>query len=189
MLELNDVPKLMQFTGYRIDTSLDYFFEFLNEFGTGDMIDFKLDLDPYYQREHKWDQDRKIKYVEFLLKGGNTGNIFYFNCRGGRFPDTADKNTTYLVDGKQRHNALKEFKDCNIKVFKDLDPNGEGFDYSQINRKLFSQLNFSLKILINSLPTELDELQWYYDLNQGHVPHSKEELDFVLERINFLKNN
>jgi hypothetical protein len=131
----------------------------------------------------------KVKYIEYLLKGGNTANVLLFNCRGGAFLDNNDKFITYLVDGKQRFNALSEFKNNKIKVFKEYCNDKIGFGFNDLEPKFFSQSNMNLKILINGLETELEELQWYYELNQGNVSHSKEELDFVLERINFLKNN
>lgn len=41
-----------------------------------------LDLDPDFQRGHVWSQQQQIKYVEYVLRGGNLNRHIIFNCPG-----------------------------------------------------------------------------------------------------------
>ncbi len=40
-----------------------------------------FDLNPDFQRGHVWNEAQQIAYVEFVLRGGQTGKNVYFNCR------------------------------------------------------------------------------------------------------------
>ena len=38
-----------------------------------------LQLNPAFQRGHIWNEEQQISWLEFFLKGGQSGNHIYFN--------------------------------------------------------------------------------------------------------------
>ena len=61
---------------YRVNTFLDNLDDTIDRYKK----EYNLNLDPDFQRAHVWDLDKRIKYVEFLLKGGKS-NPIYFTIR------------------------------------------------------------------------------------------------------------
>jgi hypothetical protein len=69
-----------------------------------------LILNPDFQRGNVWTEDQQIKFVEFILKGGNTARVVYLNHPNWTY---RHKNNPYkefvCVDGLQRITAMKRF--------------------------------------------------------------------------------
>lgn len=63
----------------------------------------RYDLDPEYQRRHRWSKDRKSKLIESFLMNIPVPPIFLYERDYAQFE---------VMDGRQRLNALKEFY-CN----------------------------------------------------------------------------
>lgn len=139
---------------------------------------YGLETNPYFQRDLCWTIEQKQKYIEHLLRGGLTGRDFYVN-----FPDWMHSNNTkelktrevmVLVDGQQRLNAICEFVDDKFTVF-------DGYFYSDFQHigMQESMINWH----VNDLKDDNEILQWYIDLNETGVAHTKEELERVRKLI------
>jgi hypothetical protein len=127
--------------------------------------DFK-DLNPDFQRAHVCTEEQQSKYVEFILRSGQSGRDIHFNCKGWM---RQFDGVLVIVDGKQRLNAVLSFLSDKIPAFGRL--------LSGYEDKLPFDASFNFHI--NDLSTRKDILQWYLDLNEGGVVHTAEELEKV----------
>lgn len=133
-----------------------------------------LQLCPDFQRGRVWLEEQKIAYVEFVLMGGNSAKVLYFNMPSwGSGVATTSYDEFVCVDGLQRLTALLDFLNNKIRVF--------GSYYSEYTDRL--SWDYEIKININNLQTRLEVLQWYLELNNTGTPHTKEELDRVRNLI------
>jgi len=166
----NDIPKLIPTGNYCVTSDLDY----LKETFTRYVEDLGLNLDPDFQRQHVWNDQQRIKYVEFILQDGKTPPIYlnHENWMGSFEGDFV------IVDGKQRITSLLMFLNNKFPVFPELDPDGKGYF-----AKDFSFVNGNIEIAINNLPTKKQVLQWYLQMNRGNIAHTEEELQKVEELL------
>ena len=125
-----------------------------------------LDLDPDFQRTHVWNETQQVRYVEYLLRGGMSARVLYFNHPGWQ---RDWKGQMVIVDGKQRLEALRKFLRDELPIF--------GYTRSQFTDTI--RLVDGIKIAINDLPTRKEVLQWYLDLNDGGVAHTSAEIEKV----------
>lgn len=131
-----------------------------------------LELNPDFQRGHVWTQDKQIKYVEFILRGGKSSRILYFNCPGWM----ADfRGPMQLVDGKQRLEAVRAFLRNEIPAFGSL--------YNDWEPGIIARTDASFIFNVNDLSTRAEVLQWYLDLNSGGVVHTEDELQKVRDLL------
>lgn len=159
-----DVPQFTRVAPYAVDVGWDYLKDHLENHGVGN----DLDLDPDFQRGHVWSEDKRVGFVEFVLRGGTSARNLYFNCPGfahGRLGNYV------LVDGKQRLTAAVDFLDDKIKVF-------GGLVYSDFTDRL-DIMTVRFRWHVNDLKTRAEVLQWYLDLNTGGVVHTSEEIEKV----------
>jgi len=159
-----DVPQFTRDAPYAVDVGWDYLKDHLESHGAGN----ELDLDPDFQRGHVWSEDKRIAFVEFVLRGGTSARNLYFNCPGfahGRLGNYV------LVDGKQRLQAALDFLDDKIKVF------GGHVRSEFIDRLDIMTVRFRWNV--NDLKTRAELLQWYLDLNTGGVVHTSDEINKV----------
>jgi hypothetical protein len=164
----NDAPRfrdIPQFSmaNYHADVAWDYMFEGW----LPDMRETGLDMDPDFQRGHVWTEDKQVAYCEYVLRGGMGAKELFFNHPNWR---ASYDGEAVLVDGKQRLEAVRRFMFDEIKVFGHFKK--EYSDRIDILRGRFS-------VNINNLQTTAEVYQWYLDLNDGGVVHTKEELDKV----------
>lgn len=159
-MKYSEIKRLTSIGNYQINVFLRYVKMQLDEY----INDFHLDLNPDFQRGHIWTTEQQVKYVEFLLKGGKTGRIIYFNCPGWHNGRTDD---FVVVDGLQRLTALMRFCNNEIKAFGHYEREFEGIADADV---IFN---------VNNLKTRKEVLQWYLELNSAGTPHTKEELDRV----------
>lgn len=170
-MKIEDIPALIYFSPGGVMIDLDDIEDTLARFKNS----YGLDLDPDFQRGHVWKMETKVKFIEYILRGGVVpplrfnSPVFGGNSRkkGSDLPDDV-----VLVDGKQRLNACREFINNEVAVFggnylKDFD------DPQLLLRKT------SMTYSVNKLQTRRDLLQWYLEMNEGQVAHSAEELDRV----------
>ena len=150
---------------YRVNHFLDDLVHTINRYKE----EYNLNLDPDFQRAHVWDMDKRIKYMEFLLKGGKS-NPIYFNCVG--WQGWKDLGEFVIVDGKQRLTAILMFLNNEYPVFKEMDSEGIGFYARE-----FDMIPNDIEVVINALPTKELVLKWYLQMNEGNVAHTEEELD------------
>lgn len=129
--------------------------------------DYGLQREPDFQRGHVWIKDQQVKYMEFLLRGGNSSRVIFFNHPKW----SAGENGEFvLVDGLQRLTAAERFMQNKLPVFGYYLEEWE--DQHYLGR-------ISLRFNINNLQTRADVLRWYLELNDGGTPHSSKEIQKV----------
>jgi len=130
---------------------------------------YHLEMNPNFQRGHVWTEEQQIKFIEFLLRGGYSGQDIYFNCKG--WMNHFD-GPMYLVDGLQRLTAALRFLNNEISVF--------GAYFREYDR-VPSTISFNFHV--NDLSTYAEVLQWYIELNEGGVVHTPEEIARVKKML------
>lgn len=161
-MRFKDIPQFTREGSYEVDFELDRIEHTIDRYKS----EYNLDMDPDFQRGHVWTEEKQIAYIEFILRGGRSARVIYFNCPGwmGNFD-----GPFVLVDGKQRLQAALRFVRGEIPAFglylsqySDTPPHTAGFRFN-----------------INNLKTRRQVLQWYLDLNTGGVIHTTEEIEKV----------
>lgn len=175
-LRYKSIPRLTRSGSYQTHVGLNHLKSTIQEYIEG----YNLDLNPPFQRGHVWNDEQRVKFLEYMLRDGKI-NPIYFNCKNFQMFRTT-KPEMVVVDGLQRLTTLLMFIDDKIRVFKELDEDGLGFLYSEFDLFRLSS-DSSIRININDLEDDKEILQWYVDLNEGGTPHSKEEIDRVKNMI------
>lgn len=172
-MEWSEIPRFSSWGKYTCDVTLNDLESnlkvYINEYG--------LDLNPDFQRSHVWTEKKRIEYVEYILKGGRNSRHIIFNHPNWMSTFEGDMQ---LVDGKQRLESTRMFLNNELPVFngiyrRDFTNNGK-----QIKR-FSSEIFFTF--YINNLPTRVELLQFYLDLNTGGVVHSDEEIERVKQLL------
>lgn len=133
--------------------------------------EFAPDLDPEYQRAHVWTRDQQVKFVEYMLLGGEVARNIIFAVNG-----EVSLSRWRLIDGKQRLTALRKFIALEFGVFADeAHPNGH-FANAIADMRRFTH---SVRFVVVCLQSKLDELNLYLSINTAGTPHTQEELDKV----------
>lgn len=174
-MKIDDIPRLIGGNSSGVSLDLDYIKPLLERFSTT----YGLDLDPHFQRGHVWSEANKVKFVEYVLRGGQVAPLrFNSPAFGGQ---SRSKNcdlpeTVVLVDGKQRLNALMEFIDDKLAIF--------GGNYlSDFDNPSLLLRRAEVTYRVHTLQTEKEVCMWYLEMNEGHIAHTTEELDRVREFI------
>jgi len=159
-MKFKDIPQFTQNGNYRADTSLwdlIYTMDCYQE-------NYGLDMNPDFQRGHVWDQEKQVKFMEFILRGGKSARMIYLNHPNWM---RSFKGNFVLVDGKQRLEAALKFMNNELPIF-----NGNYF------KDFIDSLHFSVgfTFCVNNLKTRKEVLQWYLDLNTGGVVHTDKEI-------------
>lgn len=173
LLDLADIQRFTRSAAYSSTVQWRYLEPHLTEWSDQSIPGGGLDLDPDFQRPHRWNDQQRIRYCEYILRGGQSSRDLWFNCSSwmGEF-----NTPVTLVDGKQRLTAVRKFLNNEIKVF--------GYYLRDMRRgyrdgvkALPSDCYFTFHV--NTLETRAEVLQWYLDLNAGGVQHLKSEIDAV----------
>lgn len=122
-----------------------------------------VNLIPPYQRGYVWTHGQKVRYIEYILKGGLSGRDIYWNAknwvRGG------EVGILELVDGLQRITAVQGFLDNKFAIF------GQYY-YKDFTDK--PKRNVSFRFHVNDFDTQLEVVDWYFGLNNGGTYHTPE---------------
>jgi uncharacterized protein DUF262 len=163
MLDFKDIPQFTREAGYAVDVGWDY----IPTYYANSVMDYALNVSPDFQRGYVWTPEQKVRYVEFILQGGQTGKDIYCNC-----PKWSDggREDYVLVDGKQRLDAVLGWLNNEFPIF-------GGHYRRDITGWLRTRASF--KWHVNDLKSRDEVLQWYVDLNAGGTIHSPEEIDRV----------
>lgn len=164
-LKFSDIPKFTQRPAYHVNVELGGLERHLNR----DITELGLQLNPDFQRGHVWTQEQQIAYVEYLLRGGQSGREFYFNRIGGMSNLKNPKADFVCVDGLQRLTALLRFLHNEIPVF--------GHYLSEYEKVRMADVVLSFNI--NDLKTKKEVLTWYCEMNSGGTPHTVAEINKV----------
>ena len=130
--------------------------------------EYGLQLNPDFQRGHVWSVEQQTAFIEYLLRGGTSGRVLYFNHPGwmGSF-----EGDFVCVDGLQRITAIQKFMGNALKAF--------GQYYREFGGKPHP-LHHCMQVNVNNLQTKREVLQWYVEMNSGGTPHSQAEIDRVM---------
>ena len=169
VLPYDKIPHYIRPGSYQVDLMWRSIERTLVEFAK----DEGLDLDPDFQRAHVWTLAQQKAYVEFVLRGGQTGKILYFNCFGWNGGHDGVVGPIILVDGKQRLEAVRKFIRDEFTVFDDFPGLGPTL-CSEV--ECLREIDCRFSIYINSLHTRAEVLKWYLQINEGGTPHTSEEL-------------
>jgi hypothetical protein len=130
----------------------------------------KLQMFPDFQRGHVWTEEQEIAFIEYIMMGGTSGRQIYFNHPGWM---SNFKGNFVLVDGLQRLSAVLDFLNNKIKIF--------GKFFNEYEGRLSHDWGFEFNIA--TVEKKVDVLKWYYFMNVGGTPHSKEEISKVERMI------
>lgn len=162
-MNYKDIKPFTRSSRYCVNVSWAYLESWL-EAQERDCVGFELD--PEFQRGHVWDDHKRIRYVEYILRGGQSSHDIYFNC--ANYLGSGVEGAMQLVDGKQRLDAVRKWLASEIPAFGVLKKDMEG--------RLRSLSGPDFVVHVNDLQTHAEVLQWYLDLNEGGVVHTEDEL-------------
>jgi uncharacterized protein with ParB-like and HNH nuclease domain len=170
VFKVDDIPQLIVMNG-GVSWSLSGIEETLDRWKKS----YGLDLDPDFQRGHVWTQAQKVRFIEFLLRGGQVPPLrlnspVFAGAKHDKYSDLSED--VVLVDGKQRLTACLEFLQNKIEVF-----GGYTLDEFDNPRKLLNGAEILYQV--NKLQTRRELLEWYLQINEGQVAHTEEELQRV----------
>lgn len=109
-MKFEDIQKYTKPGHWECFYTLDFAVKTIEEW----VIEDNLLLNPDFQRGNVWTEKQQVAYIEFLLKGGKSARVIYFNHPGwmGSF-----NGQMVCVDGLQRITAIQKFINNEIKVF------------------------------------------------------------------------
>lgn len=170
-MKFADIKQFIHDGDYEVSVGLELLEKTLNDYEK----DYGLELNPDFQRGHIWTEAQQIAYMEFLLRGGRTARVIYFNSpafgRGGEYGDLPD--TLLCVDGLQRLTAGLRFIRNEIPVF--------GAYYKDYEDSLGFHRGFRFNI--NGLKKRSEILEWYIQFNSGGTVHTEEEINRVKDLL------
>lgn len=168
-MRFRDIPQLTSAGSYQVNMPLEYIPNRIKEWQEDDY--YKLQLNPDFQRGHVWTEEQQIAFIEYLLSGGQSARIIYFNKPDWQGGDKlqGDYNDFVCVDGLQRLTAVLRFMNNKIKVF--------GTFFCEFEDRI--PFDIDLLFNVNNLKTKKEVLQWYIEFNSGGTPHTKDEIERV----------
>lgn len=166
MPKIKDIPQLYK-ANYRISVSISFLQEQLKQYEEGQaQFGYKFELVPEFQRGHVWTQEQQTKYVEWLLRGGESGREIYFNHPGWQGSYIGDM---VCVDGLQRLTACLLFMENKIPAF--------GYYVSEYTDRQWLNGNCLYFNIASLQPKQC--VEWYLQMNFTGTPHTEEELKRV----------
>ena len=133
-----------------------------------------FDFNPSYQRGQVWTTTQKQNLVKTLLQRLPIG-VVYLNRRSEM------DDTQYVIDGKQRLLAIKQFTQDGFAVpadWFDVDTDEEMMFFSQLTEG--EQRRFTRCFVMfyeTNLATEDEEKDLYLRINSGGTAHTEEDLN------------
>jgi len=136
----------------------------------------ELNLQPSYQRNYIWQEDKASKFIESLLLGIPIPTIFW---------SENENNTFEVIDGQQRLTSLDKFLNNDLKL-KSLETLFElnGKKYNELEEKFQRILkNASLPIVVLKTGSS-EEIKYdvFRRINQGSIKLSNQDLRNVIYR-------
>lgn len=166
-MRFDDIPQFPR-AYYHVNVSLDYLKEHLEQWNDRKS---PLILNPEWQRGHVWNVFQQIRFMEYIFRGGTTGQNIYFNCSSWQ---DAYNTPVYCVDGLQRITAALAFLNNEITVFEHYFKDFE--DPRRIK-------NFHFDFHMLKIRSKKELLKIYLDFNSGGTPHNPDELRRVEKMI------
>lgn len=171
-MKFSDIPKFTEAGSYQVNMPLRYFPKWIKE----QEEECCLEMNPDFQRGHVWTEKQQIAYIEFLLQGGRSGKVIYFNCPN--WPHGGIEHEFVCVDGLQRTTAILRFLNNEIPAF--------GVYYEDFEDSL--PIECDVIVNVNNLKTKKEVLKWYLEMNEGGTPHTEEEINKVKNMLNSIED-
>jgi len=149
-MKYSQIPQLTSVGNYQINICLSEVMDTINS----------------WTEKHKLELNQQISFVEFMLRGGKSARVIYFN-HPGWMDDW--KGNMVCVDGLQRLTACMRFINNEIPVF--------GHYYKEFEG--WMPLDVDLLFNVNNLKTKAEVLVWYIEFNTGGTVHTEEEINKV----------
>lgn len=116
-MKFGDITQLTSDGSYQINVELKYAVKNIEEW-IEDKSYYNLQLNPDFQRGNVWTEKQQIRYIEYLLRGGKSARIIYFNKPSWMsYNEINDYDDFVVVDGLQRLTAVMKFMNNELKVF------------------------------------------------------------------------
>jgi len=167
-MKYSEIPQLTSVGSYQINICLSEVVDTVNSWTEK----HGLELNPDFQRGHVWNEEQQIAFVEFMLRGGKSAKVIYFN-HPGWMDDWKGNRNMVCVDGLQRLTACMRFINNEIPVF--------GHYYKEFEG--WMPLDIDLLFNVNNLKTKAEVLIWYIEFNTGGTVHTEEEINRVKELL------
>jgi hypothetical protein len=175
-IRFSDIPTFTK-AKYNVSQPISSLKNWLERHDGDEIAGHTLVMDPPYQRGYVWTKQQKINWLEYFLRGGQSGREIYFNCSSWM---ESFNTPLELVDGKQRINAVLEFLDDKIPVL--------GYKFSEFHDSLHSS-EHCLNINVADLKDPLDVVDWYIGMNNGGTSHTTKDINVALDYRNELLKN
>ena len=111
-MKFAEISKFTKEGRYQVNVAWRYLENTINSY----INEMELQLNPDFQRGHVWTKEQQIAYVEFVLRGGSSARVIYFNCPNWNYRYGND-DTLVCVDGLQRLTAALAFLRNEIPAF------------------------------------------------------------------------
>lgn len=112
MAKFSDIPQFTHWGNYTVTVGWDYLPHHYLHY----VLDLGLNVSPDFQRGYVWTLEQKVRYVEYILRGGKTGRDIYINAPAWNNLREIEHDHV-LVDGKQRLDAVLGFLNNEFPVF------------------------------------------------------------------------
>lgn len=170
-MKISDIEQIPR-SYYNINVSWGFLDEWIEHNNKPGFI--KTDMSPSYQRGYKWTEEQKIAYIEFIMRGGESGRDIYWNCPTWMNFKKKD-NVIELVDRKQRLNAVRQFLNNEVKAY--------GHYYEQFEDCKIIKRKYDFIFHIGNIKNRADILKWYIGMNTGGSVHSEKDLEPAYEEL------
>jgi hypothetical protein len=127
-----------------------------------------LVIEPDFQRGHVWTTEQRIRYVEYVLRGGEGGKELCFNRPNWNGRGTSADGPYEILDGLQRLTSAMMFMRDELPAF--------GRRLSEYEDRTALRYYLGFKWRVFELPTRADVLRYYLDMNAGGTPHAESEI-------------
>ena len=144
---------------------------YVEEWLTEQFREAEVDLDPDFQRGHVWTSAQQTAYCEFILRGGESSRVLYWNHPEWGGVKRGSGMLT-LVDGKQRLEAVRSFLRNEVAVF-------NGVFLRDMEPRILRKTGVAFQMRIAKLPSRREVIEWYLMINAGGTPHTPEEIQRV----------
>ena len=168
LMNFNEIPQIT-IASYSVDVPWNYIEKWIDD----KEHPYGIEIEPDFQRHHVWNDAQRSKYIEWCLRGGRSGRDIFWNCPGWQRA-TTKMGPIQLVDGLQRLTSVRMFMRDEVSAF--------GFKLSEFEGHM-RVIHNNLKFHVNDLENKKDVLNWYLDMNDGGVVHTKKELDKVRKML------
>lgn len=167
-MPIRDIQRLVPDCRYQVDIPVSS--------TKSNLAQFKVSLNPEYQRGHVWTREQQEKYVGALLEMPESMcSIILNDCNPSK--GSIPVGTSEVVDGKQRLTAIVAWLDGEIDA---ACPCGERVVFSSLDEIDRRVVGISTCLRWKWVKLDRVEVMRYYlRLNDGGTIHSHEELDRV----------